>query len=103
MKSLVDDECNLYIQDAYRYPASVKYAQKNTICDSDDYMSFVDEMGLDYCNYLFPVNRQWCLMSFEDVDNPILACDNRIAAQLPDIENLEYFEISKNINLSLAL
>lgn len=100
---LVDGECRLYIQDAHRYPTSVKYAQKNTILSGDDYMSFVDEMGLDYCSYLFPVDRQWCLVSFEDVDNPVLTCNDKIAAQLPGIEGLEYFEIDLGTKLSLAL
>lgn len=93
--TLIAQPCHLYIEDIYRSGKDIYkgFSLKNRINSADEYMHFIKEVGTDYCSYLFPAGHGWCLISYEDVENLILACDEGTACILPGIEGLEVFEV----------
>lgn len=101
VKHLIKAPCYLYVEDIYRYGIEPYkgYALKNDIPNADYYMRYVNEVGTDFCSYLFPPSHNWCLVSYEDVNNLILACNIDIEDDVKGIGNLELFEVFPDTEL----
>lgn len=69
-----EEKLNLFIQDAYRsYEDKLEQELENI--SVEDYIEWQKDFRFDYCTYLFPNNRKWCITTSEDL--PMLLCTKK--------------------------
>ena len=89
---------NLFVEDSFRYTNDDKLKQEITNISADDYFKWQEYFGFDYCTYLFPNNRKWCITTAEDF--PMFLCVKReITQQVVKEFNMELFRIQYNEKL----
>lgn len=63
----------------------------------EEYIKLQEDLGFDYCTYLFPDNLDWCLTTSEDL--PMFVCIKRNFKDKINAFELETFKIKYEENL----
>lgn len=88
---------NLFIEDAYRFPFESEPNREYTRMSIEEYIKLQEDLGFDYCTYLFPDNLDWCLTTSEDL--PMFVCIKRNFKDKINAFELETFKIKYEENL----
>jgi hypothetical protein len=76
------------------------FGTENQIQQASDYIRFLELSGFDETAYLFPQNKDWCLVTIEGYEHIILAINRNKTAALQLAGNLEYFETGHQLRCS---
>jgi hypothetical protein len=93
ISSIVNNQAlNLYVEDFYRYHTDEKVSNEFIDINLNDYFKWQNNFGFDFCTYLFPEERNWCITTFEDMDM-LLCIKKELSTQIVDTFKVEFFEI----------
>ena len=80
----------LYWEDYYRYGIEDKLF-KITI---DEFLTELQETGFDSSLYLFPENKDWCLVNLEDLGFNIFAFNDNVKNKMKFLSEIENFKLT---------
>ena len=84
---------NLFVEDIYRYSINeIKLKQELENLTVKDCFEWQEVFSFDYCTYLFPENRKWCITTSENFDM-FLCCKSEITSEITNKFELELFPV----------
>jgi hypothetical protein len=90
----------LFVADYERYSVVLEedlpISDENLITEISLYIKFQDKTAFDSTSYLFSSERNWCLITVEDLDHFILCAGNQIVDRLNLAKDFELFKINYN-------
>ena len=87
-----NEKVNMYVEDIFRYPIDEKPKQEIENLSIEDYFKWQEVFYFDYCTYLFPDNRKWCITTSEDLPM-FICCKSEIVSEVKNTFNLELFTV----------
>lgn len=93
-----NESLNLFVEDIFRYPVHDRPKREMKNISVEGYFKWQKYFYFDYCTYLFPDDRKWCLTTSEDL--PMFLCAKRDTTE--QIENeicMEFFKVGYNEKL----
>ncbi|MCC7027968.1 MAG: hypothetical protein IT265_13475 [Saprospiraceae bacterium] len=93
-----NESLNFFIEDIFRYPIDDKPKQEMVNVSIDEYFKWQEDFYFDYCTYLFPEDKNWCIMTSEGL--PMFLCTKReTTEQIEKDINMEIFKVGYNEKL----
>lgn len=97
---VIEEELYFFVEDIFRYPSENKLQQGLVNISVDDYFDWQKDFHFDYCTYLFPNNKEWCITTSEDLS--MFLCVKKEVTKLVVQEfELELFKIEYEKELFL--
>ncbi|WP_338761238.1 hypothetical protein WAF17_15090 [Bernardetia sp. ABR2-2B] len=92
-KILKNEPLNLFVEDIYRHSIDkINPKQEIENLTIEDYFEWQQELGFDYCTYLFPKSMKWCITTSENLDM-FLCCKNEFTSKIRSAFELELFPV----------
>ena len=86
------ENLNLFVEDIFRYPIDDTPKQEFENISIEEYFKWQKDFHFDYCTYLYPDNRKWCLTTSEDL--PMFLCTKKeVTGQIEKETSMELFEV----------